>query len=203
MEAEFIAEKLTPILRKFWIPLSFGVVGLILLGYGLIGLAARTPENEIIVEKAEGENTMPVEEKIIVDIAGAVISPGAYEMPASSRVKDLIVKAGGISDTADRNWFAKNVNLASKLSDGGKLYIPHEGEGGSSTTQVLGQTSAGGLININSSSEKELDSLPGVGAVTASKIINGRPYQAIEELVSKKIVSNKVFENIKSKISTF
>jgi competence protein ComEA len=67
---------------------------------------------------------------------------------------------------------------------------------------VLGaaDTSGGGQININSASEKELDNLPAIGAVTAQKIIAGRPYGSVEELLQKKIVGKKAFEQIKDKI---
>jgi len=55
-------------------------------------------------------------------------------------------------------------------------------------------------VNINSASVHELDGLPGIGEVTADKIINNRPYERIEALVEKKIVGQKVFEQIKEKI---
>jgi len=70
---------------------------------------------------------------------------------------------------------------------------------GSGTSSV----SAIGLININTASSEDLDSLPGVGPVTADKIINGRPYQTINDLIDRKILTNKVFSQIKDKISAF
>ena len=65
---------------------------------------------------------------------------------------------------------------------------------------MLGNTD---LININNASESELDSLPGIGKVTAQKIISGRPYQTIKELKTRKIVGNSTFEKIKNLISVF
>ena len=58
------------------------------------------------------------------------------------------------------------------------------------------------IINLNTASAEELDTLPGVGAVTVNKIINGRPYSTIEDLLNKKIVNKGVFENIKGLITT-
>jgi|SRR3989344_1423165 len=209
METEELFEKWSPIVRKFWLPIVLGLVGLILLGYGLIGLIASSSSDDIVIEKAStsSNNTNVSSGNIFADIEGAVVSPGVYSLPKDSRIKDLIIKAGGLSENADREWFAKNVNLALRLTDGSKLYIISKGEAGT-TIQVSGQTfgsstSLSGLININSATEKELDSLPGIGPATTSKIIQNRPYQAIEDLIDKKIVSSKVFEGIKDKISIF
>lgn len=207
METQLLLEKFIPILRKYWIPIMFGVLGLILLVYGLIGLAASKSSDEIILEKAGNNENQINQKKMIIDIEGAVISPGVYELPEDSRIKDIVVKAGGLSQNADRTWFAKNINLAAKLADGTKLYIPFEGEivklspQTDTGTNVEGMTS--GLININTASESQLDALPGVGPVTVSKIIQNRPYQTIDELVSRKAMGSKVFENIKDQIVTY
>lgn len=204
MEASQLAEKLSPIIRKYWVPIVFAVLGLILLGYGLIGLFASGSLDDVVLEKASEDKTESSVGKIIIDIEGAVISPGVYDLPVNSRIKDIIVRAGGLSQDADRVWFAKNINLAAKLTDGSKLYIPFKGDSPSpvlGTSSSLGTGSVSDLININTASESQLDSLPGVGPATASKIINNRPYHSLEELVSKKALGSKVFENIKDKIS--
>lgn len=110
-----------------------------------------------------------------------------------------------MSAQADREKVAQTLNLAAHLVDGAKIYIPALGEsapvsGGSSGTETgLGSQT----LNLNTASEKDLDSLPGVGAVTAQKIINGRPYAQVQELLDKKIVSSKVFEEIKEKVSVY
>lgn len=110
--------------------------------------------------------------------------------------------AGGLASSADRDYVAKHLNLAQKLSDGAKIYIPKDGEvvNGASTTVLAEQ--AGGLININTASLDSLDSLSGIGQVTAQKIMNGRPYADIQELITKHIITQKVFDKIKSSITT-
>lgn len=96
---------------------------------------------------------------------------------------------------ANRTSLSKSINLAQRVFDGMKIYIPEE-NGSDKVTQP-----ASPLININSATVKELDVLPGIGPVTADKIIAGRPYQNISELVSRKVVNSATFEKIKEKIS--
>lgn len=178
---------------------------MIFFSYGLILFLGEGSKSEEIVFETEGSRsaTESIEKKIVVDVEGAVIKPGVYSLPKDSRVKDALVKAGGLSLQADRDWVGKSLNLAIKLQDGYKIYIPRIGE-----TGIMGKTSIMGtteneLINLNSATAKELDSLPGVGLVTAQKIIDGRRYSSIDELLSKKIVGASVFEKIKEKVTVY
>lgn len=137
---------------------------------------------------------------IAVDVAGAVINPGVYHLPIGSRVGEAVAAAGGLSDQADREQISKTINLAAKLSDGAKIYFAKIGK--NQTTSAVGQVSgATTLINVNTASQAELESLPGVGPVTAGKIINNRPYQTLEELVSKKAVGQALLEKIKGQLA--
>ena len=145
---------------------------------------------------------------IFVDVSGAVEKPQVVEVPYDSRVKDVLIAAGGLTPKADRNYVSKSINLAQKVQDGTKIYVPAQGEMVSvSAPQVSGNSGQlgiqGNLININEASESELDSLPGVGPVTAQKIISGRPYQEVSELVSKKIVNQSVFDKIRDKVAAY
>ncbi|MEK9207790.1 MAG: ComEA family DNA-binding protein, partial [Patescibacteria group bacterium] len=133
-------------------------------------------------------------------VEGAVMKPGVYKIGSNSRLVDALAAAGGMSEDANRDYVQKNINLAQKASDGLKIYVPRLGE------QVLSASnstsdSPGPVLNINSATFSDLDSLPGVGQVTADKIIQGRPYSDINELVERKIVGQAVFEKIKDKIS--
>ena len=213
METDRIVENLTPILKKYWVPIILGIIGLMFLVYGLIGLTTSGSSGDVALQKPSSQAEATGNSsgsKIVVDIEGAVISPGVYELPKGSRLKDLIVKSGGLSGTADRSWFAKTMNLASKLTDGVKIYIPSVGEkidASAANSSVMGvstsQSSADGLININTGSSTELDTLPGIGPVTAAKIIQNRPYQTVAELLSKKAVSSKVFSQVKDKVAAY
>ena len=192
-------------LKKHRFPLVLGISGLILLGYGLISLFAFSQPQGDFSFKEEGginEATQSASVKdIVVDVEGAVKNPGVYHLETNARIQDAIEKAGGLADNAYTEWIAKNINLAGKLVDGGKVYIPVLGESPEARATTLGvTTNSTSLININAASITELDTLSGVGEVTAQKIVDGRPYTDIHELVSKKIVGEKTFEKIKDLI---
>ncbi len=215
MDIALVLEKFKPLLKQHWLPLALGLVGLILFIYGLISLlgsASNKTDSTFAPAKKASEiqqvSPQANSQKIVVDVEGAVVKPGIYSLAQGSRVQEALVLALGLSETADRNWVEKNLNLAAKLTDGAKIYIPRLGEaqttaasaieGVSSGTDVLG---ANALINVNTATSSELDVLPGVGPVTAQKIINNRPYATINELLDKRVVSAKVFTQIKDKIS--
>ncbi len=180
-------------------------LGVVLLSVGLFAVL-RSHEDGVIIEKADSsvtENPTPSPlREIVVDVEGAVNRPGIYTLGENSREQDAIKAAGGVSSKADMTAIAKGMNMAAKLSDGMKLYIPFLGEQPAAT--VGDQSVAGastGSISINSASESQLESLPGVGAVTAEKIISNRPYNSLGELTSKKAVTSSVFQKIKDLIS--
>ena len=136
------------------------------------------------------------------------MAPGVYKLADNSIVQDALVISKGLAGDADRAWIAKNLNLAAKLTDGAKIYIPAVGEEATQSTNSTDQTksavgSTTNLININNADSNALDSLPGVGPATITKIVNGRPYQNINDLLDKKIVSSKVFGEIKDKITVY
>ena len=131
--------------------------------------------------------------ELVVDIGGEVVRPGVYKLPVGSRIEDALRVAEGLTVGADTNYIEKYLNRAAKVSDGQKLYIPSK-----SASSVQDNR-----ININSASQGELEGLPGIGPVTAGKIMAGRPYQNISELVGRKIVGTKVFEQIKDQISVW
>ncbi len=201
-------EKLEEIISVYKFPLILSLVGIVFLGFA-VSLMIKSQTSSDVVFSTNASPSAQV--KVRIDIAGAVISPGVYEFAEGDRISDALTSAGGLSADADREWVEKNLNRAAKLSDGGKIYIPSVTEVTSSQTQDLSNLSnlgdllgvTTGQVNINSASQADLEGLPGVGPVTAQKIISGRPYQTIEELKSKKAVGNAVFEKIKDLITVF
>jgi len=195
-------------LKSYWLPILLTVGGLAFLGYGLYTMHEK-PKEDILFNAAKDdtvdERAAQAKKQITVDIEGGVMKPGVYKLSFDSLLKDGLIAAGGLSANADRQLVAKNLNMASKLIDGAKVYVPLQGESAGSESSATGLNSSTGSsstsqININTATEKDLDSLPGIGVVTSGKIIAGRPYASIDELVKKKIVGQKVFDQIKATI---
>jgi len=142
---------------------------------------------------------------ITVDIEGAVNKPGVYNLPADSRIENLLTLAQGLSSNADTTKVAQTINLSAKLVDSMKVYIPAIGDTddvvlGASTGGESSQVNGGGAVNINAASLSDLDALPGIGPVTAQKIIDNRPYASVSDLQTKKIVKSNVYTEIKDKV---
>ncbi len=165
-----------------------------------------TAPNIIISEKKSESNKSRT---IVVYIAGAVVKPGMYTLQQGSRLNDLIEVAGGLSEEAATVFIERNFNRARLLGDEDKYYLPHSVEMSNGenviTKDILQiepiQSEKEKNISINRGSVSDLDTLPGIGAITAQKIIQGRPYRAIDELISKKVVKKSVYETIKSLIT--
>ena len=193
------SEKVYPLVRHNLIPIILGCLGLVLVVLGLFQLmSGKESRSPLVLEEEEGK-----EQEIVIDIGGAVIKPGVYKLTQDSRTVDALAAAGGLSEDADRVWVEKNINLAGKLSDGLKIYIPRAGEeilsGSSQSSQSQG--TSGPVLNINTASMSDLEALPGIGEVTANKIIGARPFSSPEELLNRKVVGQATYEKIKDLIS--
>ncbi|HXH88984.1 MAG TPA: ComEA family DNA-binding protein [Gaiellaceae bacterium] len=116
--------------------------------------------------------------RLVVHVTGAVERPGLYRLKEGSRVADAVARAGGAAASAD----TAAVNLAAPLADGMQVLIPSRVAG------VAGPAARPGRISLNSASAAELDELPGVGPVTAQKIVDFRAahggFRSIDDLDS-------------------
>lgn len=168
-----------------------------LFSAGLLLLVARPrPGQAVLLRPA------PTPVPLVVDIDGAVQDPGVYTLPRNSRVQDAVDLAGGFREDASPGA----VNLAALLEDGSHIYIPArqvDPEGSSPAEGVLGMSPDGQLIplvNINQASLELLVSLPGIGPVTAGKIISYREehlFTRIEEIQKVPGIGPATFEQIK------
>lgn len=143
-----------------------------------------------------------VEEGIYIDISGAVSNPGVYVLPLRSIVNDVVVISGGFTEDCDKKFVEQNINLAQRIVDGQKIYIPYQGEVIIFTdiSSSVG-TSKSTLTNINTASLTELETLPSVGPVTAQAIIDGRPYKKKEDIMNVKGIGEATYNKLKDKIS--
>lgn len=196
MDSDDLSQKLILFAKGNLLILALIFLGLIFLSIGLMHLFNQPKEKVLLPENSIVTEDEQVRE-LLVDVSGAVEKPGVHALPVKSRVQDALIAAGGLSSEADRTQISKSINLAQMITDGMKIYVPVKGE--VINSQVMGISS--GAISINSAPESELDKLPGIGPVTAQKIVSLRPYSSIDELLSKKAVSSSVFEKIKDKIS--
>ena len=149
-------------------------------------------------------------QEVFVDVGGAVASPGLVRLTAGARVNDAVAAAGGMTSEAD----AAAVNLAAKLEDGQKVYVPAKGEsaapsgspaaGGTGASGGNASGSGGSLVNINTATVEELDELPGVGPATAQAIIDEREsngaFTSVEDLMRVSGIGEKKFEKLASSI---
>lgn len=190
--------------------LALVLVGLVVISFGVSRLYVNTTDVE--VEEVDTQiafcEKKPDFEQITVYISGAVENPGLYVLDVGSRRADAVELAGGLSSSADVVAVHKQINFATVLTDGENIYIPNKAEMETEIMKTI-VTSAnptessekiGSPISINTSDAKTLEELDGVGGVRAQKIIENRPYQSLEELIQKNVLSESVYEKNKTKI---
>lgn len=128
-----------------------------------------------------GPTTPAPQPLVVVDVVGAVRRPGLYRLAAGARVADALARAGGSTRKAD----LEQVNLAAPVGDGQQIVIPRRAAPGASPTGG-GEPAQTGPVHLNTATLEELDTLPGVGPVTAQKIVDYRTqhgaFRSVDEL---------------------
>lgn len=157
------------------------------------------------------DKTENMTKKISIYISGAVNSPGVVELKSNERLMEGVKLCDGLTDEADTN----RINLAMKVKDEGHYIIPKQGEEialNDSNDNVENNNNDGNnitegddkKININSASKEDLDSLPGVGEVTAQKILDYREenkeFKSIDEIKNVKGIGENKFNDLKDYI---
>jgi competence protein ComEA len=122
--------------------------------------------------------TRPAAAAVVVDVVGAVQRPGLYRMRTGDRVADAVTRAGGATGRAD----LEQINLAAPLADGQQVVVPRRGTG----APGAGASTSSGPVHLSTATVEQLDALPGVGPVTAQKIVDYRQqhggFHSLEEL---------------------
>ncbi len=177
---------------------------------GAIFIVVRLPAGEPIALEPS-----PTKVPIQVDVIGEVVRPGVYSLPEGSRVQDAIDAAGGLLAGTS----ATDINLAAKLEDGQQLKIgnvtsvagTNQGQGGAPFSVIPTQTGGGGgtssdLVDINTATLDQLESLPGIGPTIAQNIINYRtqhgPFAQIEDIMNVPGIGPSTFDSIQDLITT-
>ena len=168
---------------------SLAVAALVVLGVGtatVVWVMRTPPATESVIPQATASSTVPAASaddggSILVQAAGAVVSPGVYRLSGDPRVVDVIDAAGGLAPGADPN----RLSLAAKVGDGERVYVPVVGE--ALPAAPSGAAAESGPIDLNSADEAALDALPGIGPATAKAIVAYReshgPFTSVDQLL--------------------
>lgn len=147
--------------------------------------------------------TTPTPAPLRVYVSGAVINAGVYRLPPHSLVTDAIQEAGGATVEAD----LVAINLAQPLHDGEQIYVPNLEDSAPpppplSRAETAVETMASSpappaLIDLNTASQEQLETLPGIGPAMAKRIIAGRPYHAVDDVLNVKGIGEAKLKKIK------
>ncbi len=172
------------------------------------------PSDAPVVGVGSGSGAASTGAELVVEVAGAVVHPGLYRLAPGSRVADAIQAAGGYGPRVDPGSATAAINLAAHLADGDRIVVPSRddpsaapgGAGGGAVGSGSGAGSAAGgggaqpsPVDLNRATAAELDALPGIGPVTAAKIIAAReerPFRSVDELRERKLVGPTTFARL-------
>lgn len=152
--------------------------------------------------------TTTAPDEVTVHVAGAVTSPGVYELAGSARVIDAVEAAGGGAPGSDLD----RLNLASKLVDGQRVLVQKVGDptapavpGSSPSGETVTSGEAGAIVNLNTATQAELETLPGIGPTLAQAIIAERDrrggFRSVNELRSVRGIGDKRFADLQSLVT--
>jgi len=157
-----------PVTRSHALALAVGLLALLAVaGRTLAGAGSSSaePAQALVATRSPAAVS-----RLVVHVTGAVAQPGLYRLNEGTRVADAVVRAGGATASAD----TAAVNLAAPLADGMQVLIPSRVAGAAGTAAAGTAPAPAGRVSLNAASVDELDELPGVGPVTAQKIVDYR-----------------------------
>ena len=168
--------------RRLLLAAAGALALILLLGRFVLGAGTTTTAAPLPLPPAAGAGVTGLpSSRVVVDVVGAVRRPGLYRLAQGSRIADALTRAGGATAKAD----LAQVNLAAPLADGEQVVVPRRGV----AAAAAGSGSAGAAaapVQLSTATLEQLDSLPGVGPVTAQKILDYRQkhgaFQSVDEL---------------------
>lgn len=174
------------------------ILAIILISSLIIKCTAK-PNSKVIADdnKNKDVKTEKLEDNIIIDISGEIKNPGIYKMKGKVRLYEIIDKAGGLKEEANIN----SINQARYVKDGEKIIIPSSRNSQGMDKESI--SNENNLVNINTASKEELLKLPGIGEVTAEKIINYRDnnnFTKIEDLKNVNGIGMATYNKLKDLI---
>jgi len=188
-----------------------GVLGLIGICYGLkliLVERAQVPLCSLELLQQQQRELRLQQPKITVEVNGAVNEPGVWQFERGQRIGEALERAGGINKDANAGFLAKQLNLASQLKDGDKIYLPFIGEEEKTSEELSASTpieknisQSKEKISVNLASIDDLKTLNGIGDSRAEAIVANRPYAQLGELVSKKALSQTLFDELANELT--
>ena len=177
------------------------VAGLVLATSSFFILRTSTPSEAITPPPLSMDMADVDLVDMTIDIQGAVLRPGVYQLPMGSRVVDAIKAAGGVTKVGDPS----DLNQARKISDGEQIYVyARSGTATTATQKAKPKPKSAAFVSINRASAKEFEALDGIGPVLASRIVAFRkangPFSAIEDLLKVPGIGAGTLSKFKTKL---
>lgn len=209
-------------IKQYKLALVIALIGLVIAGFMILQREQKQENNiqqlmeqtsyssssttEKSKQRSESDQGDKNEGMVTVDVKGAVKKPGVYQLKSSSRVHDALLKAGGMTDEAD----LKSINQAQKLVDEAVVYVAKVGENvvdvttNTSASTATSQAKAG-LVNLNTATEADFQTISGIGQKRAQDIIayreaNGK-FKSVDDLKNVTGIGAKTLEKLKEYVT--
>ena len=209
-------------IKQYKLALVIALIGVVIAGFMMLQREQKQENNiqqlmeqtsyssssttEKSEQRSESDQGDKNEGMVIVDVKGAVKKPGVYQLKSSSRVHDALLKAGGMTDEAD----LKSINQAQKLVDEAVVYVAKVGENVVDVTTNTSASSAtsqakSGLVNLNTATEADFQTISGIGQKRAQDIIayreaNGK-FKSVDDLKNVTGIGAKTLEKLKEYVT--
>lgn len=209
-------------IKQYKLALVIALIGLVIAGFMMLQREQKQENNiqqlmeqtsyssssttEKSKQRSESDQGDKNEGMVTVDVKGAVKTPGVYQLKSSSRVHDALLKAGGMTNEAD----LKSINQAQKLVDEAVVYVAKVGENvvdvttNTSTSSATSQAKSG-LVNLNTATEADFQTISGIGQKRAQDIIayreaNGK-FKSVDDLKNVTGIGAKTLEKLKEYVT--
>ena len=209
-------------IKQYKLALVIALIGVVIAGFMMLQREQKQENNiqqlmeqtsyssssktEKSKQRSENDQGDKNEGMVTVDVKGAVKKPGVYQLKSSSRVYDALLKAGGMTDEAD----LKSINQAKKLVDEAVVYVAKVGENVVDVTTNTNASTAtsqakAGLVNLNTATEADFQTISGIGQKRAQDIIayreaNGK-FKSVDDLKNVTGIGAKTLEKLKEYVT--
>ncbi len=181
----------------------YAAVAVALLLFGGQAIRAEGDDGSVPSFSAGGDKGLTIESEsggdVVVDVTGAVARPGVYRLPVGARVTDAVQRAGGVG----RGALLEAINLAARLADGQQVVVPRRAPGGVALA-TAGGASEDGPISLGTATVEQLDTIDGIGPVTAQDIVEFRDehggLSSVDQLDQVSGIGPATMESLRSRL---